>query len=255
MHPNNGSHSRPKIRENSFAFPSIATLNIFRKKLPPHQSLSPVEPCGVGSGIWIIDATARIFGYLNANDKSEKFRIQSAKTEIQAANWQARPKPLPTRNSLGGCKQAHFVKRTEQCSTDKEQDESEAPSQLRQKGRGKEEIRSRSNWFGIRQRTMRTVSRDDQLVERGANPRTGLASPFAVSDNSEEWLGVDEIAVAKITSAGPSPKRETCSGKWKQDSLGWSLVESPTLESHCPEYERQDESDDCYKAVGGSIAE
>ncbi len=76
---------------------------------------------------------------------------------------------------------------------------------------------------------MRTVSRDDQLVERGANPRTGLVSPFVISDNSEESLGGDYIAVDKVGLAGPSPARRTRGEKWKQDSLGWSLVESPLL--------------------------
>ena len=71
---------------------------------------------------------------------------------------------------------------------------------------------------------MRTVSRDDELVERGANPRTGLVSPFIVSDNSEKGLGSDYIAVGGVGPAG-----RTRSGKWKQDSLGWSLVESPLL--------------------------
>ena len=76
---------------------------------------------------------------------------------------------------------------------------------------------------------MRTVSRDDQLVERGANPRTGLVSPFAVSDDSEDCTGGDYIIVDKVISACPSPERRTRSRKWRQYSLGWSLVESPLL--------------------------
>lgn len=76
---------------------------------------------------------------------------------------------------------------------------------------------------------MRTVSRDDQLVERGANPRTGLVSPLVFSDNSEECLGGDYIAVGQVGSAGPTPRRKTRSERWKQDGLGWSLVESPLL--------------------------
>ena len=67
------------------------------------------------------------------------------------------------------------------------------------------------------------VSSDDRLTERGANPRTGLVSPFVTSD-SDASHGPDYL-----TASRPFAKARTRSGKWKQDGLGWSLVESPRL--------------------------
>ena len=121
------------------------------------------------------------------------------------------------------------MERAEQYNTEKDRDEPEASFQLRQMGRGEQRTERGSNWVGVRQGIMRTVSRDDQLVERGANPRTGLVSPFVVSDNGEDCLGGDYIAVAKLRSTDPPSKKRACSSKWKQDSLGWSPVESPLL--------------------------
>lgn len=220
--------SRLKKRENSSLFPSIATLNLFRKKPPPRPS-SPVEPYEVAPGIWSTDATARVFGYLDTDNKRAKSRVQGAGLDIQAPSQNVKRKPVPIKGPLGECEQAHFVEWTEQCNSDRIRDEAEASTRLRQERKHEERIERRSSWPGPRRGRMRTVSRDDQLVERGANPRTGLVSPYVVSDNSEECLGGDYIAVGKVGPAGPSPARRTRSGKWKQDSLGWSLVESPLL--------------------------
>lgn len=220
--------SRRKKRKKSSSFPSIATLNLFRKKPSPQPS-SPVEPYEVAPGIWSTDATARVFGYLESNDKRVKPRVQSAGPDIQDPRQTARRKPVPIRSPLGVCKQTRFAKRTKQCNTDKINDETEVSTGPEQERKDEQIIKRGRNWSETRRGRMRTVSRDDQLVERGANPRTGLVSPFVVSDNSEECLGDNYIAVGKVGSAGPSPKERTRSGKWKQDSLGWSLVHSPLL--------------------------
>ncbi|KAF6234479.1 hypothetical protein HO173_007104 [Letharia columbiana] len=219
--------SRHKKRENPSSFPSIATFNLFRKK--PPQPSSPVEPYEIAPVIWSIDATARVFGYLDTNDKRAKSRVQNAGPDIQAPRQKAKRKPVPVRGLLGECKQAHFAEGTEQYKTDTIRDEVKASSQFRQERKDEQRIKRGSNRPGARRGSMRTVSRDDQLVERGANPRTGLVSPFVVSDSSEECLGGDYIAVGKVRPASPSPRRKTRSEKWKQDSLGWSLVESPLL--------------------------
>lgn len=229
--PNTSIRTTPlrKSRENSSSFPSIATLKLFRKKPPPPQPSSLVEPYEVAPGIWSTDATARVFGYLDTNDKGAELRAQSAGLDIQTPGQKAKRKPVPVRDSLGRCKQARFVDGTKQCNTDRIRDESDTTIQSRLTERVEKGIKTESDWIGVKQERMRTVSRDDQLVERGANPRTGLVSPFVVNDNSEDCLGGDYIAVDEAGSAGPSLGRRTRSGKWKQDSLGWSLVESPLL--------------------------
>ena len=216
---------RSKIRGASSSLPSIAAFNIFRKKLPPPQPCSLVKPYEVAPGT---EATAKAYGYLDTNDKGYELRVQSTEVDIQAAGGKAKRQSVPI-DSLGGCKQANFVERTEQYNTDKVRDEPEASFQLKQMGRGEQRTERGSNWVGVRQGIIRTVSREDQLVERGANPRTGLVSPFVVSDNGEDCLGGDYIAVAKVGSTDPPSKKRAYSGKWKQDSLGWSLVESPLL--------------------------
>ena len=221
--------SRPRVRENSSSFPSIATLNLFGNKPPPPQPSLPVEPYEVAPGIWSTDATARVFGYLDTKDKGAELRAQGAGPDIQTPGQKAKQKLVPIRGSLGRCKQARFVDGTKQCNTDRIRDESDTAIQSRLKERVEKGIRTKSHWIGVKQERMRTVSRDDQLVERGANPRTGLVSPFVVSDNSEGRIGGDYIAVDEAGSAGRSLGRRTRSGKWKQDSLGWSLVESPLL--------------------------
>ena len=216
--------SRPKIREKSSSFPSRSTLNLFHKKPRPHHPFSPFEPCEVAPGLWSTDAT--VFGHLGTNNKRFKPRVKSAGPE--APRQEIRRKPVHIRGSLERCKKARFIDRTEH-STYESRDRSEAAIQFRQKEKDEQKTKRESDWPGTRREKMRTVSRDDQLIVRGANPRTGLVSPFIVSDNSEECLGGGYITMDKFESAGPLPGKKTRSGKWKQDSLGWSLVESPPL--------------------------
>lgn len=72
------------------------------------------------------------------------------------------------------------------------------------------------------------VSSEDRLTERGANPRTGLVSPFVTSE-SELGHDHDYLSMGRAGRPQPFAKARTRSGKWKQDGLGWSLVESPLL--------------------------
>lgn len=174
-------------------------------------------PYEVAPGIWTTDATARVFGYLSTNDKKTESTLQSPEPIIQAPSNKAKRKPVPIRGPPSEYEQARFAKR-------KIKDEAENSTGFKIEHCDEESIKRGSDWSGGRRGRMRTVSRDDQLVERGANPRTGLVSPFVVSDNSEDCLEDDYITVAE----GGLPRR-TRSGKWKQDSLGWSLVESPLL--------------------------
>ena len=178
--------------------------------------------------MWSTDTTATVFGYLDTDDQRAKSRVQSARPGIQAPSQKAKRKPMPARGLLGEYIKARFAERIEQCSCDTVEDEAGDSTRSMQERRDEQRIEIESDWSGAKRGRTRMVSKDDQLVERGANPRTGLVSPFVVSENSEECLGDDYIAVGKVGSTGPAQRR-TCSGKWKQDSLGWSLVESPVL--------------------------
>lgn len=100
---------------------------------------------------------------------------------------------------------------------------------------------------------MRTVSSDDLLTEPGANPRTGIVSPFVVSDSSEESVkqggvcgGGDYIDLR----AGSWPNRRSHNGKWKQDDFGWSFGRKSTAEPNSTKYER-DKSPSVHQAIAG----
>ena len=222
------STSLSKRRQNSSSFLSIAALNIFRRRRPSQQSL-PVEPYEVAPGIWSTDATARVFGYIDTDEGRVKLtRVQSAGPDIQASSQKVNPKSVPVRGPLDERNETDVL---EQCSTDT-RDKEKILNRPKQEPRDKQSLKRKGSQSTARRGRMRTVSRDDQLVERGANPRTGLVSPFVVSDNSEESRRSDYIGVGNVGntgSASQSPRRRTRSGKWKQDSLGWSLVESPLL--------------------------
>ena len=55
-----------------------------------------------------------------------------------------------------------------------------------------------------RLKIMRTVSEDDELVQRAANPRTGIISPF-VTDRTTEDINTDYLTVFKSEVKKPSP--------------------------------------------------
>ena len=223
------STSLSKRRQNPSSFPSIAALKFFRRQRPSQPSL-PVEPYEVAPGIWSTDATARVFGYIDTDENRVKStRVQSAGPDIQASSQKVKPKPVPVRGPLDERNETHVL---EQCNTDNIRDKGKPPIRPKQERRDEQRLKRKGSQSTARRGRMRTVSRDDQLVERGANPRTGLVSPFVVSDNSEESRRSDYIGVGNVGntgSAGQSPRTRTRSGKWKQDSLGWSLVESPLL--------------------------
>ena len=76
---------------------------------------------------------------------------------------------------------------------------------------------------------MKTVSRDDELVERAANPRTGIVSPFVTSeDSNRENTSDDYVTVERPREKKARPDRNISNGRWEQDSQGWSMVRSPS---------------------------
>ena len=256
---------RPKHRGPNSPFPSIATLNPFRKKpnaKPREKPSTSAEPYEIAPGIWSTDATAKVFGYLDAAEKGEA-SSQSVKSKKKSREQAPNHKLLPAR----GAEQLHEEARkdtfTNESTARIHQRDIEALLQPKlQKKREARRERKKANGWHSKQGNMRTVSSDDQLVERGANPRTGLVSPFVFSEASGESLGDEHITVSKPQIAQPSPIKRGRSGRWyvdilelfllllghfisllllpakmklnlgihrKQDVVGWSLVESPNL--------------------------
>ena len=79
---------------------------------------------------------------------------------------------------------------------------------------------------------MRTVSWDDELVERGANPRTGVVSPFVRIGDIANGRGRGNYLAHSYT---PSPLsragRHSGSGHWKANGSSWNYVESVPVTS------------------------
>ena len=68
------------------------------------------------------------------------------------------------------------------------------------------------------------TNKEDVLISRGANPRTGLITPF-VSDefgpDSDEGDYIRARNMRKDCESVP-----TAQGQWRQGHIGWSLVEN-----------------------------
>ena len=209
--------SRQKCRHSS-SFPSIAALNPFRKKLPDKPP-TPVEPYEVAPGIWNTDATAKVFGYVSSDDgkrHKSKSRDHSVKSKKKGQTPPARTNPVL------------LVDRAE-ASRNEVHNDNENPDSTRpthQQYRAAQE--QRANRRRTKAHRMRTVSSDDQLTVRGANPRTGLVSPFVLTDASSSGPDSDPDYI-NIPHPKSGRVARTRSGKWKQDGQGWSLVESPLL--------------------------
>ncbi|KAL9030111.1 MAG: hypothetical protein Q9196_001722 [Gyalolechia fulgens] len=68
-----------------------------------------------------------------------------------------------------------------------------------------------------------SVCREDVLTKRGANPRTGIISPYILSGNSEASDGNDYVHVGWAQKERESAA--SANERWRQDDLGWSLIE------------------------------
>lgn len=215
-------HDNPR---RSSSFPPLAVLNPFRKKSRPARSPSPIEPYEVAPGIWNTDATAKVFGYLEPVAKRGKSGGHVARSDNR---WKSQ---IPEENSVVEKDSPGLRLKTRN---------NDLIEDLLHIAQPTEHLRGRlekvhAKRVGERYQSkveserMRTVSRDDQLIQRGANPRTGLVSPLVVSDNSDENLEHDYVSFSKMQSDRSFPNRRVRSGKWKQDGVGWSLVESPRL--------------------------
>ena len=95
--------------------------------------------------------------------------------------------------------------------------------------------------------TMRTVSQEDELIVRGANPRTGLISPFVRSETNLANISKDYIGHKYVSSPLSQVRnRRKSSGHWRANESSWSYVDSfpPTPSPDIPgALPRQDEAE------------
>ena len=228
--------SRKARRSNSF--PSLASLNPFRAKSAPEPS-RPCEPFLVAPGIWSTDATAKVFGYLETDAKTEATGNRRLARSQSAGPDKRNNSPTPSSRSLFGgksllnrYKEVHKDDGTDDFSKRTHRQKRESWERERQQGRDEARLeRETSQWYARRGR-MRTVSQDDELTERGANPRTGVVSPYVTSDGSADGGDNDYIDKGYTNNPLRSTNRRTSDGRWQQTGGSWSFVErsipSPT---------------------------
>lgn len=224
------SHNRRHQRSSSFPF--IKSLNPFKRKPsppPPCPNKGPVEPYEVAPGIWSTDATAKVFGYLDPPEDKRKKRSKSA-----GPDKRNRSRNRSDKDKARGCSPARtLVERYKEAHTDdglddfrgrthrRKVEECDRKRQERRDEAKKE--REESERRGRRGR-MLTVDKEDELIIRGANPRTGVVTPWEGSQASGE--GGSWLSRGRGDILGRGKSRES-SGKWTQEEHGWSLVQEP----------------------------
>lgn len=81
---------------------------------------------------------------------------------------------------------------------------------------------------------MGLLSKDDELIQRGANPRTGIISPYVLSDAVGDSLKGNYIVMGNVEPKGKT--RRGGSGKWKQNGSEGCLVDQfSTFDWPCTE--------------------
>lgn len=68
-----------------------------------------------------------------------------------------------------------------------------------------------------------SVNKEDILIGRGANPRTGIISPFSQEEPYQAGEENDYIHVRGVHRA--TNEKTGAHEPWRQDALGWSLIE------------------------------
>ncbi len=253
------SFEKPQARRHhsrSSTFPISLSLGFLRKKDRSRTPKAPVsvsgaavetriepaeEPWEVAPGIWSNEATAKVFGYLDVPENNRrKGKQRGSRSTGPSDRWRKESSLSPGREEvqrdqaskaaninkdLGHSAQEGFAAEGVPRMHERKYERvnvSEETEVETDRGRVK---------FKRAQRKIRTVSKDDTFVARGANPRTGVVSPYATSESARSESMTrsrrDESAGWREKRTGRGMER-TASGRWMQDSHGWSLVESPT---------------------------
>lgn len=183
---------------------SSSYTNFFRKGLSSKapEVVEPLtEPYEVakGTGILNTDYTAQVFGYLDV----EKSRVKGKAP--QTKNCSNRRRALHKFYTGGSAKGVN-------CDLYLDQNE------VQERCLPNREIPARMTKEGSMawQCKLRTVSKEDKLTVRGANPRTGMISAWMISQRGSEDSGYDSDYM-------DAPMMQQV--RWKQDKDGWNLVQ------------------------------
>ena len=219
------------LYQRSSSISSIPVVSLFQRKLIPSPGEAQ-EPYEVAAGICSTDATATAFGYLDA-DRHEPPKTRNGRTGTIERNQSATPasqqKPATTKGVINRIREAHRDDPTDEFVFHPYRLHVEAREVSRRERRGDARRQLQESLKKERKKSMKTVSREDELIERAANPRTGIVSPFVTSeDSSRDSLENDYVAAGQLRAAKETKKRNASNGRWKQDSQGWRIVQSQT---------------------------
>ena len=242
------SHDRRKHQRSS-SFPFIKSLNPFKRKpspTSPSADKGSTEPYEVAPGIRSTGATAKVFGYLDIKEDKHKKRRRSV-----GADERNRPRDRPDKEKQSdcspGCSPAKILfARYKEAHTDDGHDDFRGRTHRRKVEEGDRKRQERrddarrereeSERRGRRGR-MLTVRKEDELVSRGANPRTGLVTPWEANEESGEGDGGGWLSRGRGYTWGQAKERGSSGGKWTQNEHGWSLVQD---QASSPVQQRED---------------
>ena len=197
---------------------SFAGLGPFHKK-PAPQNPEQKEPYEVapGTGILNTDATAIVFGYLD-REKQEEAKRKKKKKHSKPGTRRTSRSSSPVKKYYDRYKEVHNDDGTDDFQKRTHRKHVEAGVEALQKKRDD----SYRVWKESQERSKRgrMVSEEDKLHSRGANPRTGIVTPYPTSDGSiDSGYGTDYLGAR--AHQGPTVNQ----GSWRQNDQGWSLVE------------------------------
>ena len=206
-------------------------LRSFRSS--PRKTALPLpeqtEPYEVAPGILNTDATAIVFGYIDRekHQKVEQKRTKKTKRTESTRRIKARPRS-PVKKAYERFKEVHTDDGTDEFRNHTHRKHVEAGVRALQEKRDD----SYRIWKKSQDRSKRgrMVSEDDRLQSRGANPRTGIVTPYVVSNGSSVDSGYGSDYLRVRPHQGPTINQ----GSWRQDEKGWSLVEDSGLVSQVP---------------------
>ncbi|MCJ1291924.1 hypothetical protein MMC34_003473 [Xylographa carneopallida] len=205
-----------------------------RHRKPAAYLPEETEPYEVapGTGILNTDATAIVFGYIDREERQkaeEKKSFRKAKRSEPAKRDRRRSRS-PVKKAYERYKEVHTDDGTDDFRKYTHRQHVEASVQALQEKRDD----SYRIWKESQDRSRRgrMVSEDDRLRSRGANPRTGIVTPYVVSDQGSANSGSGSDYLTAQPHQGPTMNQ----GSWRQDEKGWSLVEDLELASKLPEH-------------------
>ncbi|MCJ1283199.1 hypothetical protein MMC26_002527 [Xylographa opegraphella] len=235
--PTSGTSTKPiQIfqQRSKINFQSFRPLQ--RKPAPDLPERTEPYEVAPGTGILNTDATAIVFGYIDREERQkaeEKKSFRRAKRSESAKRNRGRSRS-PVKKAYQRFKEVHTDDGTDDFRKRAHRQHVEASVRaLQEKRDDSYKIWKESQDRGKRGRM---VSEDDRLRSRGANPRTGIVTPYVVSDQGSANSGYGSDYLRARPHQGPTMNQ----GSWRQDEKGWSLVEESELASQLPEQKTKD---------------